>query len=207
MKHSKLACSVFVDVIVAWDGLLRPEGGLVGGAFQGGGVGSILNRLGVTDPLFRVAIERGLPNFGVRVPAMSQGSDYGVIVSPFLLPPDRDERLKLGFNAWSSAGVPVFDFTLRGTTHFEWSLLVGLPTTSWCPQLVSHRCEGGWGIPAARYYTVAWFDRWLKKPHELGFSTADNRLTALTSEFGRDRMSFRYRSAYSFPLRSGERTI
>lgn len=194
-----------VDVIVAWDGLLRPEGGLIGGAFQGGGVGSILNTIGVTDPLFRLAIERGLPNFGIRVPAMSQGSDYGVIVSPFLTPPDPEQRLKLGFDAWSAAGVPVYDLTLRGSTHFDWSLILGLPATSWCAQVVNDHCEGGWGMPTARYYTVAWFDRWLKKPSELGFSTADEKLTALDGEFGRDRMSFRYRSAFSFKRRSGEK--
>lgn len=194
-----------VDVVVAWDGLLRPEGGLVGGAFQGGGVGSLLDRIGVTDPLFRIVIERGLPKFGVRVPSMSQGSDYGVIVSPFVLPPDPEERLALGFKPWASAGAPVFDITLRGSTHFEWSLLLGLPTTSWCPQIVNGGCEGGWGMPTARYYTVAWFDRWLKTSREVGYSTADARLTELSGDFGRDRMSFRYRSAYSFPLRTGEK--
>ena len=58
-----------VDVVVAWDGLLRPEGGLIGGAFQGGGLGNLMDRLGLADPIFRVAIERGLPAFGIRVPS------------------------------------------------------------------------------------------------------------------------------------------
>jgi len=196
-----------VDVVVAWDGLLRPEGGLIGGAFQGGGLGDLLDRLGITDPIFRVAIERGLPAFGIRVPAMSQGSDYGVLVSPFLAPPDPDQRLKLGFNAWSSAGVPVYDMTIRGSTHLDWSLLLGLPATSWCASVLNGHCEGGWGMPTARHYTVAWFDRWLKSPGESGYASADDRLTALDGEFGRERMSFRYRSAYNFPRRAGAKAV
>lgn len=193
-----------VDVVVAWDGLLRPEGGLVGGAFQGGGLSNLLNTIGVSDPVFRLIIERGLPKFGIRVPAMSQGSDYGILVSPFLSPPDPAQRLKLGFDGWSAAGVPVYDMTLRGSSHFEWSLIVGLPATSWCASVANGHCEGGWGMPAARHYTVAWFDRWLKAPNESGFSTADERLTAIDGEFGRDRMSFRFRSAFDFKQRSGE---
>lgn len=196
-----------VDVVVAWDGLLRPEGGLIGGAFQGGGLGNLMDRLGLADPIFRVAIERGLPAFGIRVPAMSQGSDYGVLVTPFLAPPDPDERLKLGFNAWTSAGIPVFDITIRGSTHLDWSLLLGLPATSWCASVDKGYCDGGWGMPTARYYTVAWFDRWLKSPGESGYTNADDRLTALDSELGRDRMSFRYRSAYDFPRRSGSQAV
>lgn len=193
-----------VDVIVAWDGLLQPGGGFVGGAAQGGGVGSLLNSAGILDPLFRVGIERGLPNFGIRVPAMSQGSDYGVLISPFLTPPDPDERLKLGFDGWFKAGVPVYDITLRGSSHFEWSLVVGFPTTSWCPTISSGRCEGGWGMPTARYYTVAWFDRWLKKPSEDGYLDADERLTAIDGEFGRDRLSYHFHSAFAFTGRSGQ---
>lgn len=192
-----------VDVIVAWDGLLRPQGGLVDGVFQGGGLGDLLDTLGLADPVFRVVIERGLPTFGIRVPAMSQGSDYGVIVSPFLSPPDPTQRLKLGFEAWQSANVPVYDITLRGTTHFDWSLLVGIPSTSWCPRVVKQHCEGGWGMPSARYYTVAWFDRWLKRTGELGFDSADERLTDLSGEYGLERLSYRYHSAFAFPNRAG----
>lgn len=196
-----------VDVIVAWDGLLRPGGGLVGGAFQGGGLGDLLDRLGLTDPLFRVVVERGLPDFGIRVPAMSQGSDYGLLVAPFLAPPDPQQRLRLGFDAWQQAGKPVYDVTIRGSTHLEWSLLVGLPTTSWCASTAGNRCSGGWGMPTAQHYTVAWFDRWLKQAGEAGFADAEARLLDSRGPFGRDRLSFRYRSAHDFPLRDGQRSL
>lgn len=195
-----------VDVIVAWDGLLRPEGGLIGGAFQGGGVGDVLDRAGLTDPVFRALIERGLPRFGIRVPAMSQGSDYGVLVSPFLAPPDPEQRKRLGFDAWQAARMPVYDITLRGSTHLEWSQLLGLPATSWCPDTRNGRCEGGWGMPIARHYTVAWMDRWLKRDGEPGFRDADARLLDDAGAFGRDALSFRYRSARDYPTRGGRRS-
>lgn len=191
-----------VDVIVAWDGLLLPKGGLVGGVFQGGGVGDLLNRIGVADPVFRLVVERDLPKFGIRVPAMSQGSEYGVGISPFLAPPNPEQRKQLGFNAWRAAGQPVYDMTIRGSTHFEWSLFVGLPATSWCPLTTQGRCDGGFGMPTARHYTVAWFDRWLKQPQEAGFADADQRLLADNSAVGRDRLSFRYHSARSFKTRN-----
>lgn len=196
-----------VDVIVAWDGLLRPGGGLIGGAYQGGGIGDLLNRIGVADPTFRLIIERGLPRFGIRVPAMSQGSEYGVLVTPFVAPPDRAQRLALGYQPWQSAGQPVYDITLRGSTHLEWSLLLGLPATSWCPSTVNGRCEGGWGMPTARHYTVAWFDRWLKREGEAGFTDADARLLGDDGEFGHDKFSFRYQSARDFPTRDGRRAV
>jgi hypothetical protein len=39
---------------------------------------------------------------------------------------------------------------------------------------------------------------------ESGFFSADEQLTALDGEFGRDRMSFRFRSAFDFKQHSGE---
>lgn len=192
-----------VDVIVAWDGLVQPGGGLVGGAFQGGGLGDVLDRTGLTDPIFRAVVQRGLPQFGIRVPAMSQGSDYGVIVSPFLAPPDPEQRLALGFRPWQKSGQPVVDITLRGSTHFEWSQLVGLPASSWCADTSSGRCENGWAIRTIERNTVAWFDRWLKAPGEMGFDDADERLLDDNGDLGADRLSYRYHSARAFPLRNG----
>ncbi|MDB5974481.1 MAG: hypothetical protein JWR07_1241 [Nevskia sp.] len=194
-----------VKVAVAWDGLLKPGGGLIGGAEQGGGIGNILYQLGIADPLFRLVIERGLPNFGARVPAMGQSSEYGLFVSPYLTPPDPEQRKSQGFSAWQAAGVPVFEFTIQGSSHAEWSQIPAFPTTSWCPDTKSGACTGGWGEPMAQYYTLAWLDRWLKKPGEAGYADADTRLVDDAGSEGAVKMSFRSRSARDYPDRSGHR--
>lgn len=192
-----------VDVIVAWDGLLSPAGGLIGGALQGGGLGDVLSRLGLADPIFRFAIERGLPRFGIQVPAMSHGSDYGVAIAPFVLPPDPEQRKALGFNAWQAAGQPVMDLIFQGSTHLEWSQLIGLPATSWCASTAGQRCTARGVLPSIEHYTMAWLDRWLKQPGEPGFDTADARLLDDNNPLAVSHLSFRYRSARALPDRQG----
>ena len=192
-----------VKVAVAWDGLLKPGGGLIGGAAQGGGIGNILYQLGVMDPLFRLVIERGLPNFGVRVPSMGQSSEYGLLVSPYLSPPDPEQHKAEAFDAWKAAGAPVFEFTIQGSSHAEWSQIPAFPTSSWCPDTSSGACVGGWGGPMAQYYTLAWFDRWLKLPGEAGYADADMRLVDDAGSEGAVKMSYRSRSARDYPDRSG----
>jgi hypothetical protein len=162
-----------VDVAVAWDALTAPSGGEFAGE---------------TPPVV------------ARVPAMGQTSEYGLAPVIFLAPPD-PESDKAAFEAWREAGVPVYQFTIRGSTHYEWSLLPTFPTTSWCPDTSSGRCEGGWGRPMAEHYTVAWFDRWLKNPGEPGYDTADARL--LVDADWHQRYSFYLRSARAFPDRGG----
>ncbi|MGH8457240.1 MAG: alpha/beta hydrolase family protein, partial [Stenotrophobium sp.] len=124
-----------VKVIAAFDGLLPPAGGPAGGS-EG--------NLPVVEQILQAQDDSGLPNFGIRVPAMDEASEYGLTPAPFLQPPD-PEGHKGAFDAWKKAGVPVFAFTIQGSTHFEWSLIPTLPTTSWCPQIVNGECSGGWG--------------------------------------------------------------
>ncbi|MGH8539093.1 MAG: hypothetical protein ACRETW_01130, partial [Stenotrophobium sp.] len=131
-----------------------------------------------------------------------EASEYGLTPAPFLQPPD-PEGHKGAFDAWKKAGVPVFAFTIQGSTHFEWSLIPTLPTTSWCPQIVNGECSGGWGNAMAQYYTLAWFDRWLKKPGEAGYTDADARLLDDAGPQGAAKMSFYARSARSYPARDG----
>ncbi|MEF8807252.1 hypothetical protein, partial [Natronomonas sp.] len=95
-----------------------------------------------------------------------------------------------GFGAWREAEVPSYQLVVRGGTHYEWSLLPTFPTTSW-----------EFGNALAEHYTVAWFDRWLKRPEEDGYHSADDRLLA-DGEWG-DHLSFHYRSKRAFPGRDG----
>lgn len=180
-----------VDVIVAWDGLSDPNAGGAGGAAGNvPGLGELTSAFtGGDDPLF-VA----------RVPAMGHSSEYGLTPAPFLQAPEPDGH-KGAFASWQAAAVPVFQLTIQGSTHYEWSHIPTFPTTSWCPEVVDGHCQGGWGLPLAEHYTLAWFDRWLKQTGEMGYATADARLTA-DADWS-ERMSFYYRSARDYPARDG----
>ena len=133
-----------------------------------------------------------------RVPAMGHTSEYGIGGTPFQSAPDPEEH-KGAYKAWTEAGLPVYQLTIQGSTHFEWSLIPTFPSTSWCPDTSNGRCEGGWGRPMAEHYTLAWFDRWLKLPGEAGYDDADARL--LADADWHERTSFYFRSARSFPTR------
>lgn len=159
-----------VDVIVAWDSLST-------GAGPGG--------MNVTV----------VP----RVPAMGHSSEYGLTPAVKESAPDPEEH-KAAYALWKDAGVPVFQLTVQGSTHYEWSLIPTFPTSSWCPEIVDNRCAGGWGRPMGEHYSVAWLDRWLKQPDEAGYDNADVRLLADADWC--ERYSFYYRSARSFPDRA-----
>ncbi len=135
-----------------------------------------------------------------RVPAMGQTSEYGIGGGPKQQPPD-PEGHKAGYALWKSAGVPVYQLTIQGSTHFEWSLIPTFPATSWCPTVGANGCEGGWGRPLAEHYSVAWMDRWLKNPGEKGYDDADARLLADADWC--ERYSFYSRAARSFATREG----
>lgn len=142
----------------------------------------------------------GDPEVVPRVPAMGHSSEYGLTPVPFVQPPEPDEH-KSAFAAWQEADLPVYQFTIQGSTHYEWSLIPTFPTTSWCPEVVDGQCQGGWGLPMAEHYTLAWFDRWLKQCGESGYEDADARL--LADADWQDRYSFYFRSARDYPDRNG----
>ncbi len=163
-----------VDVVIAWDALSSASGPEYGG---------------------------GTPAVVPRVPAMSQTSEYGFTPLPATSEPD-PEADKGAFRDWQAAGVPVYQLTIQGSSHFEWSLIPGFPSSSWCPDTSGNTCAGGWGRPLAEHYTMAWFDRWLKKPGETGYADADARL--LADADWQERYSFYKRSARDFPDRGGK---
>lgn len=144
------------------------------------------------------------PAFVPRVPAMGHSSEYGLTPAPFLQAPD-PEGHKAAFAAWKDAGVPTYQLTIQGSSHYEWSLIPTFPTSSWCPSVTEGQCDPGWGLPLAEHYTLAWFDRWLKAVGETGYATADARLTA--DEDWVERMSFYYRSARAYPDRAGNMLV
>jgi hypothetical protein len=167
-----------VDAVVAWDNLGDADDvtgdGTEGELYDGG------------------AFVDTVPEGGVepRVPAMGQSGDYFLTPTPHARPPDPDDKAG-GFGTWREAEVPSYQLVVRGGTHYEWSLLPTFPATSW-----------EFGNALAEHYTVAWFDRWLKRPEEDGYRSADDRLLA-DDEWG-DHLSFHYRSKRAFPGRDGQ---
>lgn len=185
-----------VKVAVAWDSFVTPDGeGL-----------APLSNIGAPDPLYTVlsSLLTGgdLPAFGPRVPALSFSADYGFAPLAYTSPPDPDSH-NLAMALWQERGIPFYSLTFQGTTHFDYSLIPTFPSTSWCPEPASGVCEGGWGAPAIVYYSVAWLDRWLKLPGELGYESADQRLIDDAGPQGAKKMSFRYLSARDYTDRQG----
>ncbi|WP_276258256.1 alpha/beta hydrolase family protein [Haloglomus litoreum] len=146
----------------------------------------------LADPDEQLAGASGdtLAGFGVtpRVPAMGQSGDYYLTPQPKTEPPEADAKTG-GLEAWRDAGVDSYQVNVRGGTHYEWSLIPTFPATSW-----------EFGNPMADHYSLAWLDRYLKRPDEQGYHSADDRL--LQDDKWRDRLSFYYRSARDFTTRS-----
>ena len=164
-----------VDAVVAWDNLGDVESV---DPYEGAGLVDLLGG--------EIAPERTVEP---RVPAMGQSADYFLTPAPKAEPPDPDTKLR-GFERWRAAGVPTYELVVRGGTHYEWSRLPTFPATSWT-----------FGNALSEHYSVAWLDRWLKRPDEVGYHSADDRL--LADDAWADHLSFYYRSARAFETRSG----
>lgn len=162
-----------VDAAVAWDNLSA-------GTTSGSGASTIT--VGEVVP---------------RVPTMGQSGDYYLTPTPYTSPPDPDEK-RQGYLAWHEAGVPTFQVNIQGGTHYEWSYLPTFPSTSWGRPWSG---DEGWGPPMAEHFSLAWLDRWLKRPGEPGYATADARL--LDRDPWCERLSFYFTSSMSFPTRDG----
>ena len=124
-----------------------------------------------------------------RVPAMGQSGDYFLTPRTKARPPDPDAK-SAGFESFREAGVDAYQLVVRGGTHYEWSRTPTFPATSW-----------GFGNALADFYTVAWFDRYLKRPSEPGYRDATDRLLA-DDEWG-NHLSYHYCSKRAFSGRDG----
>ncbi len=207
-----------VDAVVAWDALGDPEhplnanalgalpvdesGGVVDGSLL---VGTpledfVLSTPGI-DALLGGLVATPVPAIVPRVPSLGFTSEYGFAIGPYTAPPDPERFTTRAVAAWRAVDVPVAEVVIAGSTHLDFSLLPTFPATSWCPEVVDNACVGGWGRPMIEHYTLAWFDRWLKRSGETGYADADARL--LDDAAWLDRFSFYYRSARVFDDRAG----
>lgn len=187
-----------VDVIVAWDALGNPASPIsANGSNLQAGIGDY------AGPLYTLA-GKAYPAIVPRVPALDIPSEYGIVAAPFLTPPDA-ELHKRSFKYWQAAGVPVAMVLPGSSVHIDSSPMPLEPLSSWCPPSDQPVCAGGWSLPMLEHYTVAWFDRWLKRPGESGHDSADRRLVDDGGAQGAVKMSWHYHSARDFPDRGGKR--
>jgi hypothetical protein len=152
---------------------------------------------GGPNPVACVVAWDGLPTAGTdlgghtvepRAPAMGQAGDYAMAPRPKPRPPEPDGRVR-GVADWRDAGVPTAGLVVRGGTHYEWARVPTFPAREW---------EAGGGVAGDR--SLAWLDRWLKRPGERGHADADARLLAPVPE---SALSTHYRSPRAFPDRDG----
>ena len=167
--------------------------GLAGHSFGASGVTYAqdpkINKLNVANIRTVVAWDNLATGFTPHVPAMAQNGES--FVQPSFNPQRPDpESKKLAFDSWRDAGLDTMQVATRAATHLEWSYVPILPLAA-----------SSWGNAIVAYYTLAWFDKYLR--HD---PSADARL--LTNAFnepnnpacgGNDGCySIYYKNAYSF---------
>ena len=200
-----------------WDELDRERAGLAG--HSGGGVA--VSRLGQEDPRVGAIVSwdraqsSTMPaDLELRTPGLFVTADYNCQQVPVCLPVPYDEPPDpLGpgnkdedFRRLRAAGVDTMKVTLRAAVHLDW--------TEW-PELNGSR----YGVVTTLYYTLAWFDRYLREEPTAGWRLVADRFDASadvhsisTGRFdaetrsnlparieGRsvtDRLSFHFRSGY-----------
>lgn len=143
----------------------------LGAAGHSGG-GATANLHGNTDPRFKAVV--GWDRSGryelpteLRVPSLFLVADHGFTPEQRTSPPNPDgSGDKFGdFDRFREAGLDSMQIALRAATHLDW-----VPNVS---------AASRYGEAVSVYYTLAWFDRYLKGPGEPQLAAdAFRRLTA-----------------------------
>jgi len=129
-----------------------------------------------------------------RAPALGIASEYYIGDPPYTAEPDPQGN-NGAFLQHQAAGIDAMEVTIRGGTHFEYSFL---PNPAFTATLR--------GIDLASWYTVAWFDKQLKRD-----PSADTRLlsdrwrhdaagAAVDLDADGNLLSWHYRSRLAFRL-------
>ena len=91
----------------------------------------------------------GSTDIEAHVPTMFQNADYFFNPTPAMSPPDPDGK-NATYRSFVKAGVDSMQVALYGSTHLEWTYV---------PYILPASSEGE---RVAMYYTLAWFDRYLR---------------------------------------------
>ena len=202
-----------------WDELDRRPGrtGLAGHSAGGVAVsrlGQEDRRVGAIVSWDRAQSSPMPPDLALRTPALFFAADYNCQRVPVCLPepyPEPPDPLGSGnkdedFQRLRAAGIDTMKLTLRAAVHLDW--------TEW-PELNGSR----YGVVTALYYTLAWFDRYLREQgqaterlvadrfddsadvHSISSGrfdpqTLSNVPPRIAGQPVRDRLSFHFRSGY-----------
>ena len=138
------------------------------------------------DPLHRFKAVVAWDSYGTppatmpsTVPTMLQQSEQQNTLGPWI--PKPDPKLWVSYDiaeAARAADVPSSVITLRGSTHSEW---VFIPFALIDPVAPLQNSSSRGHIVAA-YYSIAWFDRWLKGSSDAA-QAADARRRLLARQF------------------------
>ena len=146
------------------------------------------------DPEHRFVAAVAWDDFGDPPPAMSptvptliQQAEQENFLGPYTSPPDphlfHSYRI---FGAFRAAGVPTMEIALRGSTHQEFDYL----PYSLVNPLAPLADASSKGQEVAVYYTLAWFDRYLKgRTDTVQAASARRRLVARRFDRSTDRSS------------------
>lgn len=190
-----------IKAIVAWDDLCTPTApsppetqAFLGASLEEYLAGTIATTVPVRFPRKCFGAPPG-PAPKLSKPALGLNGDYGLNPAPYATAADPEARSEASVDL-TRAGVDTGDIAIRGGTHAEWSLL---------PYSATLR-----GIDMSAWYTIAWFDKYLKDD-----PTADRRL--LTNRWAHDTagaavdlrhdpnlFSYHYRSRLDVTVRGGE---
>lgn len=122
-----------------------------------------------------------------NVPAMGHNGESFVFPS-FNYSRPNPEAKKGAFNKWRAAGVDTMQIAPRAATHMEWGFH-------------PPACGSNWGNSIATWYTLAWFDKYLKDDPSADSRLLDRRyLAPNNSNCGGNShcYSIYYKSAYAF---------
>src|SRR5207237_2715764 len=186
--HNVTCAGTYPTVVAAydpfWDRIDRTRLGIAGHSLGAAGVSAVqgypggrftIPDAGGGNPVDVVVAWDALKNDPTgppRIPAMGESSEYGLTPMPFQSPPD-PESDKDAYRAWRDAGIPVFQFTIQGSTHYEWSLLPTFPTTSRCPDMSTGSCLGGCRPPTPEPYPPSRLGPRLALPAQPGHAAAN----------------------------------
>jgi hypothetical protein len=135
------------------------------------------------------------------VPGMNQQAD-GYFLNPTPSPQAPNPQTHLAAHKkWVEAGIDTYSFTVRGGTHLEWSYI---PFISMATAYGRHQIG---------YYTLAWFDRWLKTSKRDKSDALARLVTgpkaegiAVEAPWRANYMSARYLGGFSLTALNGHRT-
>jgi dienelactone hydrolase len=180
-----------VDAVVGWDNL---------GTGTGGGPDC------PSAPATRAPKPLNPSTASTFKPALGMSADYGLTQTPKTAPPDAEAK-NTAFQAFKAAGVDSMQVNIRGGSHYEFSLIPG----NTAPDQLGNATLRG--IDAVSWYTIAWFDRYVKGDPTAAARLltdrwrADARTAEIDTNDDANLFSFYYRSRYDLALGGGARAV